>query len=484
MRPNRTPNTASWTWPADFFRAAALSALLLLPAFQAGAAPYVKNASLDVSVDDLADVWLNGVPVVQSLDLTMPGRGRVGPHSIDPCLFKPANLLALRCADNNPTSAMIAFLLRIDLSDGTTRWFSSRETGRIKAYYVGAPGAPEPGGWWMPGFMDRDWTEARSVGAYSTYLSMINEPDAPERPLYLSATDNGGKTLQDGERHLFRAFFDLDAGDNPACGAPTPTWVPPTRTSTPVPTPTWTPSPTPTATYRPPTATKTPLPPRPTDTPRPLPTRTPWILPTRTPWIVPTRTPWIPPTRTPWIVPTRTPTVPPTATATRPRPTATRVPPTSTPTARPPRPTATAPWKKLEPTPTMRYSGNVMVNGPRQWTPPTATATRPRPSAPPTPLPTVTPEAHPEALVFDHLPVAIHVKLADGAGTYTVDLYDASLRPLERLFEKKVAGNLEEWIEWDGKLDGRTAPSGSYLFVCRKGERELKRIWLVLRTGR
>jgi hypothetical protein len=85
-------------------------------------------------------------------------------------------------------------------------------------------------------------------------------------------------------------------------------------------------------------------------------------------------------------------------------------------------------------------------------------------------------------MVFDQLPVAIHVKLADGPGDYTVDLYSETGMFLKRVFEKKAPGNLEDWVEWEGKLGNRWAPSGTYLFVCRKETRELKRIWIVLKT--
>jgi hypothetical protein len=85
-------------------------------------------------------------------------------------------------------------------------------------------------------------------------------------------------------------------------------------------------------------------------------------------------------------------------------------------------------------------------------------------------------------MVFDQLPVAIRVKLADGAGDYTVDLYSEQGAFLKRVFDEKVPGDLEDWVEWDGKLGGRWAPSGTYLFVCRKETWELKRIWIVLKT--
>ncbi len=460
------------------------------------AAPHVTSAELYLSVDDIADVWLNGAPIVTRQPLTMPDKGGIGKVRVDPCLLEPNNLLAVRCTDNQPTAAVVAFLLRMDLSDGSVRWFSSRETERMKGLYVGPPSANEPPGWFLRGFLDRDWEEVESLGTYSTYLSMIEVPEGP-KPFYLSTTDTQGKTQIDGERHLFRCFFALEAAPKPDCSATsTPTRrAIPTATATSSPTvtavPTKTPTPrrvktaTPTATRRPPRATST-FSPIPTATRVPLkPTRTPWVIPpTATPWFTPTATRYVPPpTRTPWPTPTATKYIPPPTRTPWPTWTRTRTP-QPTPTPRPPRPTYTPPWKKLGPTPTLRFSGEVMVSGPRHWLPPTATATSTPQPPPRLAVPTATQAPPSDALVFDQLPVAIHVSLADGPGVYTVDLYAQDGTPLLRVFEKRVPSRLEDWVEWDGSLGGRKAPSGQYLFVCRKGERELKRIWVVLKTGR
>jgi len=452
MRPSKIPTTSSWISSCRRFAACSASIFLLglwfpRPSFTA---PFVKSGEIIVSVDDVADVWINGVPVMQSQKITMKDRGGPATQKVDPCLFQPDNVIALRDTDNNPSMVMIAFLLKAKLSDGTTLFFSSRDSQGIKSFYVGNPRSPEPGAWWLSVFDDRDWKPPMGLGPFSSYLALIGDSDEKLKPIYLSATDQSGKTLVDGERHLFRGSFRWDIDANPACVSPTPTresihstapMIPMQPAVILIPSPTFTARP---FTFPPTSAF---VPPSPTATPPPLPTATRWISkPTATKPPIPTATPW------------------------RPKPTP----------IRPLNPTPTTPWKKFEPTPTIRYNGDVMVTGPRRWLPSTPTFT-PSPALPkaasiPTPAP------HPEAMVFDQLPVAIRVKLADGAGDYTVDLYSEQGAFLKRVFDEKVPGDLEDWVEWDGKLGGRWAPSGTYLFVCRKETWELKRIWIVLKT--
>lgn len=452
MRPSKIPNISSWISSCRRFAACLASIFILglwfpLPSFPA---PFVKSAEIFVSVDDVADIWINGVPIVKDQQITMPNTGGIGRYAVDPCLFKPENRVALRCTDIKPTMAMIAFILKARLSDGTVQSFTSRDTEKMKAFYVGNPRSPEPSDWWMPDFNDRDWEKPNSLGPFSAYLSLIDDSDVKLKPLYLSATDNSGKTLVDGERHLFRGSFHWDIDVSPACVSPTPTREPIRSTAPAIPMqPAVVRIPSPTSTARPVVfpPTNTPIPPRPTATRPSIPTAIRWIpKPTATMPPIPTATPW------------------------RPKPTPTR----------PLRPAPTAPWKKFEPTPTIRYNGEVMVTGPRRWIPTTATFTPPLTI--PTATRTPTPIPHPDAMVFDQSPVAIHLKLADGPGDYSVDLYSEQGAFLKRVFEEKVPGDLEDWVEWDGKLQDRWAPSGTYLFVCRKETWELKRIWIVLKT--
>jgi hypothetical protein len=434
-------------------------ALVLLAAAPSLAAPYMVGSQLLVSVDDYADFWLNGTPVVVRSTITLRESG-VATFAVDPCLFKNENLLAFRCTDSNPTQASIQYLLKTRWSDGSLKLFSSRDVEKHRCLYVQHPDSAEPDGWWRPGFVDKDWEEPMNLGRYSSFMAMIDDQETGKSAVFLSASDTGGPIKTVGERHLFRRSFQLELANSPACGTPSPSDTPtstgtPTRTLTPTETATETITPTQTRTpTKTRTPTRTPRPPKPmktwtfllTRTPRPVPpTRT--LVPLKTPTPFPplkTHMPWRPPTKT------NTPRIP-----------------TSTKTPRPPKPTST-------PTVHRTYASY--------------TTYRTYESPQPAPKPRVyqmSPTPPPQALVFENLPVRVFVEFKDGPGAYTVDVLDREGNPVSRLFEAQVSRDREDWVDWDGKDgEGRITPSGVYQLVCRKSGRELKRIWIVLRTPR
>ena len=410
----------------------------LLPGVTRAAQPYVVRAEILVSVDDVADVWLNGAPIMQKQPLTESKNGGPAVVRVDSCLFKPSNLLALRDTDTNPTNASIAYLLKIVMSDGKIQTVSSRDSEKHKSFYVEDPKDSEPDGWWSPDFIDKGWHKPMNLGAYSSFLAMINDQETGLSALYMSASDTGGPTQMTGERHLFRIRFPLDMAVSPACETPSPSA-----------TPTWTGTP----------------------TDSPVPTRTPTATPSFTRTFTPTKTPT--PTRTPKIpTPTKTPVFRPTATL-------------------PPLRVVRQTWKTPTPTPTLRpptRTPTVRIIPPtRTPTPPPVRRVILRPTATPTPhppraLPQVTAGPPQDALTFERLPVTVNVTFADGPGTYTVDVLDAQGKFIKRIFEEKVVRNHDEWVDWDGTDGkGRTVGTGSFLLVCRKGDRELKRLWVVLK---
>jgi hypothetical protein len=94
----------------------------------------------------------------------------------------------------------------------------------------------------------------------------------------------------------------------------------------------------------------------------------------------------------------------------------------------------------------------------------------------------LTPTPPPQALVFEHVPVRLFVEYKDGSGTYTVDVLDVDGNQVKRLFGGEVTRAREDWVDWDLTDDwDRHAPSGTYQMVIRKGERELKKIWIVIK---
>jgi flagellar hook assembly protein FlgD len=92
----------------------------------------------------------------------------------------------------------------------------------------------------------------------------------------------------------------------------------------------------------------------------------------------------------------------------------------------------------------------------------------------PTPLPTLaanplTVQAQAQTIVFQEWPANIYVSFEDGVGVYRLEVLDASLRHLRSLYEKKVVGQKEDWVEWDGKDDeGKNVPKGEYTVLFTK----------------
>jgi hypothetical protein len=150
-----------------------------------------------------------------------------------------------------------------------------------------------------------------------------------------------------------------------------------------------------------------------------------------------------------------------------PKPTRTPKPPTSTATPRPPK--TNTPQPRATATATARATHKSY----RTYTTKTTYENKPA-------LKTPTPP--PQALVFEHTPVRLFVEFKDGSGVYTVDVLDADANQVKNLFKGEVTRAREDWVDWDLTDDwDRKAPSGTYQMVIRKGGRELKRIWMVIK---
>jgi len=205
-------------------------------------------------------------------------------------------------------------------------------------------------------------------------------------------------------------------------------------------------------------ATPTPLPTRsftPTAVPS-TPTHTPAPL-RRVPPPSPTPLPWVPPrpkpSPTPFRIAPRPSAVP------RPKPTPVGIRPTSTP-SRP----------RWTPTPI-----------PLSVPPPTSTL--PPAKARPTAVPTWLPHLDlSQTIEFNAPPANVYVEFADGPGQYRVEVVDASGNLLQSIFDGKVVGQNDQWLEWDGRdARGKDTPPGRYFVVVYKDGRPLRSL-SVLRT--
>jgi len=188
----------------------------------------------------------------------------------------------------------------------------------------------------------------------------------------------------------------------------------------------------------------------PTPTPRPL------LTPTFTYSPLPSFTPTFTPR------PRRTPTSHIISRPAPPTPTPRRVRIRPTPTLLPFRPTAT--WTPLRLAP---------------WTP-TPPPLRPRP----TPLPAwLPPPVKDQTIVFQTPPVEIYITFADGVGRYQLQVVDGQGRPLEVVYDRKIVGEKDDWVTWDGKDGwGRDVAPGQYYVIFYKDGKPLRSI-SVYRSG-
>ena len=103
----------------------------------------------------------------------------------------------------------------------------------------------------------------------------------------------------------------------------------------------------------------------------------------------------------------------------------------------------------------------------------------------PAPSPTVQAMTAPvpagaQTIVFQDWPANIYVSYADGAGVYGLEVLDSGSRHLRSLCEKKVVGQKDDWVEWDGRDDnGKDVPQGEYTVLFTKNGKLLTQLLLI-----
>jgi hypothetical protein len=394
-------------------------ALVLGPVSPGGAqspAPYLTSATLYISVDDWADIWLNDIQIVDSQPRTPDSKGfqviQCVPQHL--CYFQRENLLAIENSDAykipQPLDDRvgIAYILRLRLSNGKELTLSSNDLAEHRSSYLPDRMEAEPRGWRKPAFDDSTWPEAGSTGAVIPDLAPLSDPETHMPVQFLSATGTDSKARYPGERHLYRRRIFLELNPNPHCGAPAAA--------------SYSPLPAPTAIT--------------VFTPRPSP------LPTQ---VYPS-----------WLAPTPTAILPsPTASIAASR---------------------RKKWK-LRPTPTFAFVAQVTAEPFEANAPPAPVKALIAPTASFTIM--AAPEEA-QTIVFGKPPANIYISFADGPGVYRLEIFDQALHPLRNLFEKKIVAQEDAWVEWDGKDDqGQDVPFGPYLAVYSKDGRELNKIMVV-----
>jgi hypothetical protein len=199
------------------------------PGYAQTPAPYLTSATLYISVDDWADIWLNDIQIVDSQPRTPDSKGfqviQCIPRHL--CYFQRENLLAIENSDAykipQPLDDRvgIAYILKLRLSNGAEISLSSNDLADHRASYLPDRMEAEPRGWRKPAFDDGTWPEAGSVGTAIPDLAPLSDPMTHLPVQFLSATGTDSRARYPGERHLYRRKIFLDIVPNPHCGDPT-----------------------------------------------------------------------------------------------------------------------------------------------------------------------------------------------------------------------------------------------------------------------
>ena len=268
---------------------------LALPAFSQNQRPYLTGATIYISVDDWADIWLNDIQIVESQPITPDSKGFQTIQCIPQhlCYFQNENILAIENQDAYKVPRLaddrvgLAYILRLRLSNGTQLTFSSNDLAEHRSAYIPDRTEAEPRGWRKLTFDDSGWPEAQSTGTSIPNLALLTDPETNLVIQFLSATGISSKSQYPGERHLYRRKIFLDIGPNPYCAPQTAATVVPVQADFEM------------------ERVEPLLTPRvsPMLASAPLPTPTPWVLLQWRPSPLPTQVPPSWPTATPTLVP-------------------------------------------------------------------------------------------------------------------------------------------------------------------------------------
>jgi hypothetical protein len=192
-------------------------------AFSQETRPYLTGATIYISVDDWADIWLNGIPIVDSQRRTPEEKGfqkiQCVPEHI--CYFRQENVLAIvnTNAYVKPQFAGdqvgLAYSLHLRFSNGAQTVLSSNDLDENRAFFVPEREDREPSGWHLLNFDDSNWTSALSQGFHIPGLANLTDPETGIPSVFLSSRPV--QPPRPGERHLYRRRFPLDIGPSPYC---------------------------------------------------------------------------------------------------------------------------------------------------------------------------------------------------------------------------------------------------------------------------
>jgi hypothetical protein len=188
-----------------------------------GSKPYLTGATLYISVDDWADIWLNGIPIVDGQRRTGDDKSFQTIHCLPEhlCYFHRDNLLAIlnsnayRDPQSGDDQVGLAYSLHLRFSDGTQTVLTSNDPDEDRAFYREDREETEPRGWHNPSFDDTGWASAGLEGPKVPGLAELTDPETGIAIAFL--TTRPGLRPKPGERHFYRRRFSLDIGPSPYC---------------------------------------------------------------------------------------------------------------------------------------------------------------------------------------------------------------------------------------------------------------------------
>lgn len=171
-------------------------------------------ATLCVAVDDWGDFYLNGMPIVEqpytSSDKSFQIIKCLPEHL---CYFQRDNILAIQVEKSGKQMARgqdsvgIAYLLRMEFSDGTQTYISSNEAEQHACLYLPNRMMARPANWMEMSFNGYQWRKPISTGFNIPMVTPLNDPTSGQAVGFLSASSPSPKAQYPGERHLFRRKF-------------------------------------------------------------------------------------------------------------------------------------------------------------------------------------------------------------------------------------------------------------------------------------
>ncbi len=182
--------------------------------------PYLVSATINFSIDDDADLWLNGYHLGHFKHNPADVAYRILQARSDSLhYFSTENVLAISIqASKQPAKERyvgLAYFMFLRFSNGSTLILDSSDAGEHRSFYIPHREVEEPANWQSPDFDDSAWVVAQSVGNRIPDTGDLMGGNFGRTVGFISATTDGYFAKFPGEKQLFRRRFHLDISTIP-----------------------------------------------------------------------------------------------------------------------------------------------------------------------------------------------------------------------------------------------------------------------------